>query len=74
MPKAQLRDVHAHPPQALASRFKGPWSHDYETAYRRLQARGQLLRPDAAGRAQPAESRRSVAVPQLATPASCLGR
>ena len=55
MPKAQLCRVHAHVPQALASRVKGPWSHDYETAYRRLQARGQLLRPDAAGRPQPVE-------------------
>ena len=55
MPKAQLCRVDAHVPQALASRFKGPWSHDYETAYRRLQARGQLLRPDAAGRPQPVE-------------------
>jgi hypothetical protein len=53
--KAQLCRVHAHVPQALASRFKGPWSHDYETAYRRLQARGQLLRPDAAGCPQPVE-------------------
>ena len=41
--------MHAHVPQALANRFKGPWSHDYEAAYRRLQARGQLLRPDVAG-------------------------